>query len=38
MPPVVRPQPRFFVRFVASWWKIADETEDTLPVREGTIG
>ncbi len=26
---MARPQPRFFVPFVPSWWKIADVTKDT---------
>ena len=37
-PSMVRPQPRFFVPFVSSWWKIADVTKDTLPVRKSPIG
>ena len=36
-PPVARPQPRFFVPFVTSWWRIADATRNTLPVRESPI-
>ncbi len=34
---MARPQPRFFVPFVPSWWRIADATGKTLPVRESPI-
>ena len=34
---MARPQPRFFVPFVTSWWRIADATRNTLPVRECPI-
>ncbi len=30
--------PRFFVTFVPSWWKIADVTQDTMPVRDHQAG
>ena len=37
-PPAARAPTQPFVPFVPSWWKIADLTKDTLPIREPPLG